>query len=86
LDWKIKGTFWASGGFEMNYRSAFNTIQELQDVSSWQQSGLIGLSKVVSVKSKFLKRTKAQLYWDFMSYQQVPRTQPVIFRLGYGIK
>ena len=67
----------------MNYRTTFNSIAQLQDLNAWSQSGLIGLSKVVDVKSKFFKKTKLQLLWDFMSYQQIPRTQPVIFRIGY---
>ncbi|MBK9381709.1 MAG: hypothetical protein IPN39_10305 [Chitinophagaceae bacterium] len=56
----------------------------LQNYSSWQQSGLIGISKTVPVKSKFFKKTSLKLLWDFLSYQQVPRTQPVIFRIGYN--
>lgn len=83
VDWKIKGSFWLSGGFEMNYRSEFQHVEELKDLDAWQQSGLIGISKQVSVRSKFLKKTKLQLLWDFLSYQQVPRTQAVLFRIGY---
>jgi len=86
VDWKIKGSFWISGGYEMNYRTAFNSIVQLQNLNAWQQSGLIGLSKVVSVRMKFFKKTKLQLLWDFMSYQQVPRTQPIVFRVGYNLK
>jgi hypothetical protein len=52
----------------------------------WQQSGLLGLSKVFDVKSKFFKKTKLQLLWDFLSYQQVPKTQAVLFRIEYGFK
>jgi len=84
VDWKIKGSFWVSGGYEMNYRTVFNSIAQLQDLDGWQQSGLIGLSKVVNVKSKFFKKTKLQLLWDFLSYQQLPRTQPILFRVGYN--
>lgn len=84
VDVKLKKSFWISGGYEMNYQSEFNRIQELQHLNAWQQSGLIGLSKVVSLKTKFFKKTKVQLLWDFLSYQQVPRTQPVLFRIGYN--
>jgi len=83
IDWKLKGSFWISGGYEQNYRAAFSSIAQLQNYSAWQQSGLIGISKNVSVKSKLFKKTKVQLLWDFMSYQQVPRTQPIVFRIGY---
>jgi myosin heavy subunit len=83
VDWKVKGSFWLTGGFEMNYKTEINNIQQLQDFSAWQQSGLLGISKQISLKSKILKKTKLQLLWDFLSYQQVPRTQPVLFRIGY---
>jgi hypothetical protein len=85
-DVKLKGSFWISGGYEMNYRSEFNRIEALKDMNAWQQSGLIGMSKVVSMNSKFFKKTKLQLLWDFLSYQQVPRTQAVLFRIGYNLK
>jgi hypothetical protein len=85
VDWKIKGSWWVSGGYEMNYRSRFNSIAQLQNLNQWQQSGLVGVSKVVSLKTKFFKKTKLQLLWDMLSYQQVPRTQPVMFRIGYNL-
>jgi hypothetical protein len=90
LDIKLKGSFFASGGLEYNYQpinadslSSTNGMN-WHEISSWQQSGLIGISKIISIKSKFFKKTKLQLMWDFLSYQQVPRTQPVKFRVGYN--
>lgn len=83
LDWKLKGSFYISGGYEMNYRQGFTSFQQLKDMNPWQQSGLLGASKILSLKGKWVKKTKAYLLWDFLSYQQVPRTQPVIFRIGY---
>jgi hypothetical protein len=91
IDWKLKGSFWLSGGYEQNYKSQLNGLLSnspqggvQQSVSSWQESGLIGLSKVVSLKTKFFKKTKVQLLWDFLSYRQLPRAQPLVFRLGYN--
>jgi hypothetical protein len=84
MDWKIKGSFWVSGGYEMNYRNEFNRIAVLKDMNAWQQSGMIGISKLVSLKTKFFKKTKLQLLWDFLSYEQVPRTQALVFRVGYA--
>jgi hypothetical protein len=83
-DIKLKGSLWISGGFEQNYRSSFSEFAVLQDKSAWQQSGLLGMTKVISVKSKFFKKTKLQLLWDFLSAEQVPRTQPLVFRIGYN--
>ncbi len=84
VDWKLKGSFWLSGGFEMNYLPGFRKFEDLKTVSAWQQSGLIGMSKVVSVKSKLLKKTKVQLLWDLLSYSQRPIAQPIKFRIGYN--
>ena len=86
VDIKLKGSFWISGGYEQNYKSAFSSIGQLQNKSAWQQSGLLGLSKIVSIKSKLFKKTKVMLLWDMLSYQQVPRAQPIVFRIGYNIK
>lgn len=84
VDIKLKGSFYASGGFEYNYQQPFNPLSITNELDKWQQSGLAGLSKIISLKSKLFKKTKVQLLWDFLSYQQVPRTQAVKFRLGYN--
>jgi hypothetical protein len=86
IDWKLKGSFWISGGYEQNYKSAFSDFNQLKDMNAWQQSGLIGISKVVSLKTKLFKKTKVQLLWDFLSYRQMPKTQPILFRVGYNLK
>ncbi|HEX7845451.1 MAG TPA: hypothetical protein VF476_06570, partial [Chitinophagaceae bacterium] len=85
VDVKLKGSLWLSGGYELNWKPALGELN-LSNVNEWGESGLIGLSKVVNVKSKFFKKTRVQLLWDFLSYEQVPRTQPVLFRLGYSIR
>jgi hypothetical protein len=84
LDWRLHKSFWLSGGFEMNYRTAFNTVDQLKDLKAWQQSGLVGISKVVAMKARFLKKTKVSVLWDFLSYQQVPQTSAIKFRIGYS--
>jgi hypothetical protein len=90
IDVKLKGSFYLSGGLEYNYQpigsDSLNTgtVMHWDEISSWSKSGLIGISKIVSIKSKFFKKTKLQLLFDFLSYQQVPRTQPIKFRVGYS--
>jgi hypothetical protein len=84
LDIKIKGSFSASGGLEYNYTTPFTSLQIVRHLNYWTQSGLIGVTKTVSMKSRVFKKTKLQLLFDFLSYQQVPRTQPILFRIGYG--
>lgn len=84
FDTKIKGSFFASAGFEYNYQQPFNSLTQLQAANNWQQSGLAGITKIISLKSKVFKKTKAQLLWDFLSYSQRPVTQPLKFRIGYN--
>jgi len=86
LEIKLKKTWSATGGFEYNYTTPFSSFQDLRAIERWTKSGLLGISKQVSMKGKFFKQTKLQLLWDFLSYQQVPKTQPLIFRIGYVLK
>lgn len=82
LDVKLKGSFWVSGGGELNYRSQFANWAILENWRQWQQSALLGIQKRYS-KGK-LKGT-LQLSYDFLWNQQVPRTTPVVFRIGYSL-
>ncbi len=84
VDMKIKKSWWISGGYEQNYQAEFNRITLLKDFNSWQKSGLLGMSKTVSLNSKILKSTKVQFLWDFLSGSQRPRTQPIVIRVGYS--
>jgi hypothetical protein len=84
VDWKIKGSFYLSGGYEQNYRNLIESIDQLSNYSAWQTSGLIGVSKKYSLSKKL--KGEMKLLWDFMSYRQVPRTQAVLFRVGYSLK
>jgi hypothetical protein len=83
-DIKLKGSFFVSGGFEYNYQQAFYSVREISSLNAWQQSGLLGISKIISLKTKFFKKTKVQVLWDMLSYEQVPKAQPIKFRVGYS--
>ena len=83
MDYKLKGSFWLNVGYEQNYNNSFKSFDVLQAYSAWQYSGLIGLNK----KSKQGKRTiETKLLWDFLSYQLIPRSQPILFRIEYKLK
>lgn len=79
-DIKLKGSIWISSGYEYNYQQAFSGIEALKHLDAWQRSGLVGLTKKYKVGKK---NGKLQLLWDFLSYSQLPRTQPLKFRVGY---
>jgi hypothetical protein len=84
LDYRLKGSFYVSGGYELNYRSLITSLDALKGYDAWARSGLLGLSKRYSVSKKV--KGEVKLLWDFLSYQQLPRTQPVVFRVGYSLK
>lgn len=84
IDWKLKKQFYISGGYEMNHNAQFKNIQQLQQYNSWQQAGLIGLSKKVPAKTKFFKGAKLQVLYDMLANSHKPVSQPVVFRMGYN--
>jgi CII-binding regulator of phage lambda lysogenization HflD len=92
LDIKLKGSFWISGGYELNYRPGLSVLDSAvnaahnQHVNLWQRSGLIGVSKIVSLRSKVAKKTKVQILWDYLSYSQQPKTPAFIWRVEYAFK
>lgn len=78
---RIKGSFSAYSGFEYNYQQIIYSVSQIRDLNYWTKSGLIGVSKQYRISSKL--KGNVQLLWDFLSYQQVPRTQAVLVRVGY---
>lgn len=84
IDWKLKGSFYISGGYEMNYLKLITTVDQLKNYSAWQKSGLIGLSKRYTLSKKL--KGDFKVMWDFLSYQQVPHPNPFIIRIGYSLK
>jgi hypothetical protein len=82
FDWKIKKQFYATGGYEMNYNSAFKNIEQLKDYDVWQRSALVGISKKYQVSNKL--KGNLQLLYDFMARDHVPVSQPFLFRIGYN--
>jgi len=89
-EYKLKGSLFVSGGYEMNYRSSLGGLSfpspygNAVNADQWQRSGLLGVSKQYKAGKKLKGNIK--LLWDFLSYQQIPRTQAIVFRVGYNIK
>ncbi len=82
-DLKLKGSFWITGGGELNYRSQFRDLSILNNYNAWQKSALLGLSKKYNIGKKM--KGNAQLLYDFLYRQQAYAAQPVLFRLGYNL-
>ena len=84
IDWKLKKQFFVSGGFEMNYSTVFTNIRSLQSNTEWQKSGLIGLTKKIKLKTKYVKGTNFQLLYDVLHKTHAVPTQAIVFRTVYN--
>ncbi len=81
VDWRLKDSWWIAGGYEANYYNSFNRLSQLQSISAWQSSALVGLMKTY----KAGKRSgNVQFLFDALYKQHIPQSQPVIFRMGYS--
>ncbi len=79
----VGGGFFITGGFEMNYNIVFTNLRSLQSSNEWQRSGLIGITKKIKLKTKYVKGTNFQVLYDFLYKTHVVPTQAVVFRVGY---
>ncbi|HRB31506.1 MAG TPA: hypothetical protein PK872_08320, partial [Ferruginibacter sp.] len=93
VEWKlVKGkgklfsNMYLSGGYERNYFPYLKQMPQVAaaNISAWSESGLIGISKKIGFKSKFIKGTKLQLLYDFLYQQQLKGRRPILFRIGYN--
>jgi hypothetical protein len=84
VDMKWKAGLSVTGGYELNYLTEIKSIAGLKELSAWQQSGLVGISRRFKASGKL--DGNVQLLWDFLSYRQIPRSQPFVFRFGYTFK
>ncbi|MFC4231492.1 hypothetical protein ACFOW1_06310 [Parasediminibacterium paludis] len=85
LDMKLKGSLFISGGYEQNYQQRFGSIGELYRLpqGNWRQSALLGLSKKIPIVKN--KTSKVQILYDFLCKQNHLQTQPLVFRVGWGM-
>jgi hypothetical protein len=83
VKWKFKGNFYLQAGGEWNYMMRFGGVEELKKARNWQQATLIGLSKQYMISKKV--KGNVQLLYNLLHYQNQPRTQPLVIRLGYGL-
>jgi len=83
LDYKIKGSFFVTGGFEYNYQQPMVGLNAVNLANGWAKSGLVGITKTIKLGTKFFKQSKVQLLWDFLGKTQIPQRQQFVFRVGY---
>jgi hypothetical protein len=91
IDWKLppllgkmgSGLF-ISGGYELNHNAHFENVAALKNYDSWQRAALLGLTKKINIKTRWFKATNIQLLYDFFSEQHLPKSQALVFRMGYS--
>jgi hypothetical protein len=91
FDYKMKKQFFISAGLEANFNSSFKNYRDLRNANGttgigngWQNSALIGISKKINMKTKWVKGTKMQLLYDMLYNTHFVKRQPVVFRVGYN--
>lgn len=82
LDYRVKGNFYISGGYELNYHERFYNVRQVLASAQSQQSGLVGISKKYTIRKKW--KGDLKVLFDFLYNTHLPQTQPVLFRFGYG--
>lgn len=82
LDWRIKKTYYVTGGYELNYMSQFSNIAQLKDRNFWQPSALLGVEKKYKISSKL--EGNIQILFDALYRQELPGGQMFKVRVGYG--
>lgn len=82
LEWKIKDSFFATGGIEENYNIPYVGSSLAYSPNEWSTSALAGISKKVQL-NKGLKANVMLLY-DFLAFNHSPSTQPLVLRMGYN--
>jgi hypothetical protein len=83
-NFKIKGTIYGTGEYDYDYAYPFASIWQLRTSDLWQLSGLVGITKIIPVKSALVKKTQLQLLWNYLSYYQRFPSSPFVFRVGYS--
>lgn len=83
LDWRLKGTYFISGGYEINRFTIKSESTSFASWNRWQKSALLGISKKYKISSK-LKGNLMVLY-DFLAPRQLPKTNNIKVRIGYTL-
>jgi enamine deaminase RidA (YjgF/YER057c/UK114 family) len=81
VDIKAKGSFWITGGLEYSYMESFSSIPGITEADLWQKSALVGVTKKYKVGKKTVN---LQALYDLLYNQEIPRGEPIKFRVGYS--
>jgi hypothetical protein len=82
VSYKIKGSLFMTGGYEMNYNTTFKKFDQFKNYGPWQKSALAGLTKKYIISKKI--KGEMKVLYDFLSNAHIPVTQALVCRIGYG--
>ena len=82
VDWKLKGTFYLNGGFELTKTTNILNQQSVKNWKGWVSSALIGINRKQKIGPKLKLNT--MLLYDFLASQQ-PKTDKIKIRIGYTL-
>jgi hypothetical protein len=83
LDCKLRGDWWLTGSYERSYFPAYALEPIAVSDNGWRNGALLGVTKTVALKSKWAKKFKVQLLYDFLAASQLPFSSPWKYRMGY---
>ena len=82
LNLKAYKSLWLTGGYEYNYLQQFSGIRDVQSLSAWQRSALIGVMKQYNVGKQ---SGNVQLLYDVLADTEIPRGQALKLRFGFTL-
>lgn len=82
IDWKIKGNFYVTGGYERNFLPEVNNTTIINDIriNEWQNSALIGAMKKYSLGKR---KVAIQILLDILSINKQGFRTPVLVRNAF---
>ncbi|PWV47661.1 hypothetical protein [Chitinophaga sp. S165] len=83
IDWKLKGTFFLNGGYELNRFTPFRNVQELRTRKGFVSSGLIGISQKYPIGPKL--KANMMLLYDFLAERRQGQSDKFKLRIGYTL-
>lgn len=83
VDWKLKGSFYINGGYELTKTSNINNNDNLRNWNGWMSSALIGINRKQKVGPKLFLNT--MILYDFLASNQ-PKTDKIKIRIGYTLQ
>jgi hypothetical protein len=82
IDVEAKGTWWITGGYEYSYMEAFARLADIRNLTTWQKSALIGITKKYMIGRK---TANVQLLYNLLYKTDNPQGTPLNFRIGYSL-